>query len=114
MESNNSQRAEEIVDCRIDHYQTPSTVYVTVFAKQTDKERSVVKIGENEVNRPHDNPSYFKHQSSPAQIFFDLHLPGPKRFTRSVQLFGPVDSSTSSFTIFGSKVRKFARSPDHC
>jgi len=78
-------RAEEIVDCRIDHYQTPSTVYVTVFAKQTDKERSVVRIGENE-------------------IFFDLHLPGPKRFTRSVQLFGPVDPSTSSFIVFGSKV----------
>jgi len=40
---------EETVKCRIDHYQTPSTVYVTVFAKQTDKERSSVKIEENEV-----------------------------------------------------------------
>jgi hypothetical protein len=43
------QEAEEAVNCRIDHYQTPSTVYVTVFAKQTDKERSMVKIEENEV-----------------------------------------------------------------
>jgi CS domain len=44
-----SQQTEETVNCRIDHYQTPSTVYVTVFAKQTDKERSGVKIEENEV-----------------------------------------------------------------
>jgi len=73
------------VNCRIDHYQTPSTVHVTVFAKQTDRERSTIKIEENE-------------------IYFDLYLPGPKRFTRSVQLFGPVDSSASSFTIFGTKV----------
>jgi CS domain len=42
-------QTEETVHCRIDHYQTPSTVYVTVFAKQTDKERSSVKIEENEV-----------------------------------------------------------------
>ncbi|KAI9466240.1 HSP20-like chaperone [Lactarius psammicola] len=77
--------AEEVVNCRIDHYQTPSTVYVTVFAKQADKERSTVKIGENEIH-------------------FDLYLPGSKRFTRSVQLFGPVDSSASSFTVFGTKI----------
>jgi len=43
--------AEEVVNCRIDHYQTPNTVHVTVFAKQTDKERSIVKIEENEVTR---------------------------------------------------------------
>jgi len=42
-------QSEEAVNCRIDHYQTPSTVYVTVFAKQTDKARSIVKIEENEV-----------------------------------------------------------------
>ncbi|KAH9981266.1 HSP20-like chaperone [Lactifluus volemus] len=76
---------QQAVNCRIDHYQTPSTVHVTVFAKQTDRERSTIKIEENE-------------------IYFDLYLPGPKRFTRSVQLFGPVDSSASSFTIFGTKV----------
>jgi len=81
----NANQSEETVNCRIDHYQTPSTVHVTVFAKQTDKAQSIVKIEENE-------------------IYFDLYLPGPKRFTRSVQLFGPVDPSASSFTIFGTKV----------
>lgn len=39
------------MNCRIDHYQTPNTVHVTVFAKQTDKERSIVKIEETEVTR---------------------------------------------------------------
>ncbi|KAI0273659.1 chord-domain-containing protein [Gloeopeniophorella convolvens] len=76
---------EEIVNCRIDHYQTPSTVHVTVFAKQTDKTRSTIKIEENEIH-------------------LDLYLPGSKRFTRSVQLFGPVDPSASSYTVFGTKV----------
>ena len=47
------------------------------------------------------------------QIHFDLYLPGPKRFTRSVQLFGPVDASASSFTFFGSKVKKNSRTHDH-
>jgi hypothetical protein len=57
-----SQQTEETVNCRIDHYQTPSTVYVTVFAKQTDKGRSGVKIEENEVTDPHGSPSlFFKH-----------------------------------------------------
>lgn len=33
---------EEFTDCRIDHYQTPTNVNVSVFAKQVDKERSTV------------------------------------------------------------------------
>jgi hypothetical protein len=47
--ANALQHVEEVVNCRIDHYQTPSTVYVSVFAKQADKDRSTIKIGENEV-----------------------------------------------------------------
>ena len=37
------------MDCRIDHYQTPTEIHVSVFAKQADKERSAVKIASNEV-----------------------------------------------------------------
>lgn len=33
---------EEFADCRIDHYQTPANVSVSVFARQVDKERSTV------------------------------------------------------------------------
>jgi len=54
-----SQQAVETVNCRIDHYQTPSMVYVTVFVKQTDKERSGVKIEENEVT----NRTAIRHSS---------------------------------------------------
>jgi len=39
-----------------------------------------------------------------VQIHLDFYLPGPKRFTRSVQLFGPVDPTASSYTVFGTKV----------
>lgn len=39
-----------MTDCRIDHYQTPQDVNVSVFAKQTDKEKSVVKFEEEQVS----------------------------------------------------------------
>jgi hypothetical protein len=70
--------AEESVDCRIDHYQTPSEVHVTVFAKKVDQERSVVEFDE-------------------SKIHFDLLLPGLKRFQRSVLLYGPIDTTASSY-----------------
>lgn len=37
-------RKTEEVDCRIDHYQTMDKVYVSIFAKQVDKERSTIKF----------------------------------------------------------------------
>lgn len=43
-------KTEEFTECRIDHYQTPSEVHVSVFAKQSDKERSTVKIDSNAVS----------------------------------------------------------------
>ncbi|KAI0319796.1 HSP20-like chaperone [Amylostereum chailletii] len=76
---------EELVNCRIDHYQTPSSVQVTVYAKQADKERSTVTFAE-------------------TQLYLDLFLPGPKRFTRTIELFGPIDSDASSFKYYGTKV----------
>lgn len=41
-----------MVDCRIDHYQTLDKVYVSVFAKQADKERSVIKFDSPEQVHP--------------------------------------------------------------
>ncbi|TFY70522.1 hypothetical protein EVG20_g2471 [Dentipellis fragilis] len=76
---------EELAICRIDHYQTPNAVHVTVFAKQVDKERSSVLFEEN-------------------QIHIDILLPGPKRFRRSLQLFGPIDATTSTYKYYGTKV----------
>jgi len=84
---------EESVDCRIDHYQTQSEVHVSVFAKKVDQERSVVKFDE-------------------TQIHVDLHLPGSKRFQRSVDLFGPIDTTSSSYKYFGTKVEILLKKKD--
>ncbi|EIM90554.1 uncharacterized protein STEHIDRAFT_50891 [Stereum hirsutum FP-91666 SS1] len=76
---------QELVNCRIDHYQTPSAVHVSVFAKQADSSRSVVRFEQD-------------------QIHLDLFLPGSKRFTRSLVLFGPISVEASSFKFYGTKV----------
>jgi len=76
---------EELVQCRIDHYQTPGQVRVSIFAKQVDKERSKVLFEEE-------------------QIHFDFFLAGSKRCTRTLNLYGPIDPSTSSYTVFGTKI----------
>jgi len=80
-----SPTTEEFADCRIDHYQTPANVQVSVFAKQVDKERSTV-VFESE------------------KIHIDLYLPGGKRFKRSLELFGTIDPDASSFKVLGTKV----------
>ncbi|GAA5996355.1 cysteine and histidine-rich domain-containing protein [Rhodotorula paludigena] len=80
-----SDEAEEVlVDCRVDHYQTPRSVIVSVFGKQADKEASSVKF---EVEAMH----------------VDLILPSRKRFTKSFPLYGPIDPAASSYKVLGTK-----------
>ncbi|KAF9239585.1 chord-domain-containing protein [Melanogaster broomeanus] len=69
-------QAEQFTECRVDHYQTPNEVHVSVFAKQADKERSKVTIEK-------------------TQVHLDLYLPAQKRFKKTIQLFG---------LIYGTKV----------
>jgi hypothetical protein len=38
-----------MITCRIDHYQTLADVHVSIFAKQADKERSVITFEETQV-----------------------------------------------------------------
>ncbi|KAG2041451.1 chord-domain-containing protein [Suillus americanus] len=78
-------QAEQFTDCRVDHYQTPKEVHISVFAKQVNKEKSTLAIEDN-------------------QIHFDLYLPGPKRFRRTIVLFGPVDPDGSSYKFYNTKV----------
>lgn len=40
---------DNLVKCRMDHYQTPKEVHVTVYAKQADKAKSIVKFTEDQV-----------------------------------------------------------------
>lgn len=47
-------QAEEFADCRIDHYQTPTNVNVSVFARQVDKERSTIVFESEMVLLVHD------------------------------------------------------------
>jgi len=75
----------EMVKCRIDHYQTPGEVHVTVYAKKADKGESSITFDTN-------------------QVHLDLLLPGPKRFTQTLNLYGSIDPASSSFTFFGTKV----------
>lgn len=76
---------EEKVDCRSDMYQTPTQVICSVFGKGADREASSVKFDEWEMH-------------------VDLKLPGNKRFTRSYELYGPVEAPQCSFRIMGTKV----------
>ncbi|KAK7023967.1 translation initiation factor IF-2 [Favolaschia claudopus] len=85
---------EQLTTCRIDHYQTLDMVHVSIFAKQADKERSRVKFEE-------------------TQISFDIYLPGSKRFSKTVELFGPIEPDASSFAFFGTKVELNLKKQDN-
>ncbi|TFK29805.1 CS-domain-containing protein [Coprinopsis marcescibilis] len=85
---------EQLVECRIDHYQTLDKVQVSVFAKKVDKESSTVTIDSD-------------------KITLDLRLPGNKRFTRTVELFGPIVPDKSSYMVLGTKVELSLQKKDN-
>ncbi|KAK9455969.1 HSP20-like chaperone [Dipodascopsis uninucleata] len=76
---------EEDVECRTDFYQTPNKVIVSVFAKQCDKEKSIVEFSED-------------------TLYLDLFHLGNKRFRTSIQLYGPIKPNESTFKVMGTKV----------
>ncbi|KAI6126199.1 chord-domain-containing protein [Pisolithus croceorrhizus] len=84
---------EQFTDCRIDHYQTPNEVHVSVFAKQADRDKSSVTVEE-------------------MQVHLDLFLPGQKRFKRTLNLFGPVLPQESSYQFYGTKVEVLLKKLD--
>ncbi|KAF8495395.1 HSP20-like chaperone [Gautieria morchelliformis] len=77
--------AEEFVSCRIDHYQTPTQVHVSIFAKQTDKDASKIRL-------------------ETEKIHLDLVMPASKRFQRTLDLSGPINPTASTFMFLGTKV----------
>jgi len=79
------QESDEFVKCRIDHYQTPEKVHVSVYAKKADKEKSKIVFNDD-------------------QIHLDLYLPQSKRFQHTLILYDRINPGTSSFTFFGTKV----------
>ncbi|ORX36519.1 HSP20-like chaperone [Kockovaella imperatae] len=76
---------EEMVDCRVDFYQTPTQVHVSAFAKGADKSKSTVRFDSQ-------------------QLHFDFHLPSNKRIAKSLTLYGPIDPASSTFRIVSTKV----------
>ncbi|KAF8332253.1 HSP20-like chaperone [Cantharellus anzutake] len=75
----------EFVKCRIDHYQTPDKVHVSVYAKKADKDQSKITF-------------------APDEIHLDLSLPQSKRFMQTLTLYDSINPDSSSFTFFGTKV----------
>ncbi|THH20353.1 hypothetical protein EW146_g966 [Bondarzewia mesenterica] len=104
--------AEELVDCRVDHYQTPTTVHVSVFAKQADSTRSTVKFEEERVSLRYFQTTTTKLNGPTWEIHIDFYLPGSKRFKRSLNLFGPINASGSSFKFYGTKVELTLKKSD--
>ena len=80
--------------CRIDHYQTPTQILATVYAKKVDPERSNITFEEERVHLDLFMP--------PADASND----GPwKRFRKTVELFGRVKGQECKYVIRGTKAR---------
>ncbi|KAJ3753967.1 HSP20-like chaperone [Lentinula raphanica] len=84
---------EQFTTCRLDHYQTLDQVHVSVFAKQVDRDRSSIKF----------------HEQS---LSIDLYLQGSKRFSKTIDLFGPIAPEQSSVQYFGTKVEVHLKKQD--
>ncbi|KIY43625.1 CS-domain-containing protein [Fistulina hepatica ATCC 64428] len=85
--------AEQLTECRVDHYQTVDKVHVSIFAKKANQETSKITFEDEKLN-------------------IDVVLPGPKRFKKSIELFGPIDPSQSSYKFFGTKVEVVLQKAD--
>ncbi|KAK9480334.1 hypothetical protein V1514DRAFT_326099 [Lipomyces japonicus] len=75
----------ELVECRTDFYQTPTTVIVSVFAKKTEEEKSKVEFSQD-------------------SLALDLIHLGTKRFKTEFKLYGPIIPEQSKFKVMGTKV----------
>ena len=88
----------------MDHYQTPSQVHASVYAKQADKERSTVIFEAEKVSFSSCGQES-EADGDCSQVHLDVYLPASKRFRQTLELFGPIDPSASAFKILGTKVR---------
>jgi hypothetical protein len=70
---------------RTDFYQTATTVNASLYLKKINKEKAKVTFTESTVD-------------------FDLPTSDNKRFTKTFNLFGPIDPKASSYNIFGTKM----------
>ncbi|CAG8953227.1 hypothetical protein HYFRA_00003429 [Hymenoscyphus fraxineus] len=83
----NSGGEEVLETVRHDFYQTPTAAIASFFLKKIDKENSKVEFAERE-------------------LILDLVTKDaiPKRYKTAVPLFGPINTTTSTFKILGTKM----------
>ncbi|WFD23999.1 hypothetical protein MEQU1_002696 [Malassezia equina] len=74
------------VSCRVDHYETPADVHVTVYAKNVDAEQSTILIREKEV--------VLSLLLAPTPS-----VPHARRFERTLRPYSDVDATASSYTL---------------
>lgn len=83
---------EEMIECRVDHYQTPGEVIVSAFAKGADKEKSTVRF-------------------EPEKMHFDFYLPSRKRVVKTIELHDEIVPESSSYKVLGTKVEIILKKP---
>ena len=83
---------EDEAQCRLDHYETPADVRVTVYAKGVEMERSKIEITDQ-------------------HVLFSLALPAlpatpnnPRRFSKTLLPFSAIDAVASTFTVTRFKI----------
>lgn len=77
---------EKLDTVRSDFYQTSSTVIASLYLKKIDKAKSTVKF------------------ASSKSVALDLITTDNKRYTTTMDLFGPIDIDKSTFLILGTKL----------
>lgn len=92
LDADSAVQDEEEAECRIDHYETPNDVRVTVYAKGVEMDRSRIELQDD-------------------QVIFSLALPplpaAPnvlRRFNRTLLPFSAIDSKASTFNVTRFKV----------
>ena len=86
---------------RHDFYQTPTSVIVSLFGKGASKEASMVSFTHWEVRGicpPH------RAAEQVWQLTYELHLPGSRRSSGIIYLYGPVDPSRCTYKVLSTKV----------
>ncbi|KAE8210608.1 hypothetical protein CF327_g5539 [Tilletia walkeri] len=81
-----SEDAEEPATCRMDHYETPADVRLTVYAKGADMEKSKITMEADKVD--------FSVWLPPASASSTQ----ARRFQRTLSLFSDIDPEASSFS----------------
>jgi hypothetical protein len=77
-------------------------VHVSIYAKQTDKSASTIRLDSDKVRRV--LADWLRCLTSGMQVYVDLLMPAARRFQHTLDLYGPIDPTASKHTFLGTKV----------